>query len=232
MPTKLGSAPMIRLRQAVIAATNLTETVAELRDAFGLTVCFRDPGVAEFGLTNALMPIGDQLLEVVSPQHPGTAAGRLIERRGGNCGYMVMFEVDDLDRRMDLAREQGVRTVWSGDIIEHPVSIRGRHLHPKDVGAIISLDETEPWGSWHWAGPAWSAHRDVSVVTAIAGVTIGSDDVAATTQRWNDLELTVGLTATSSGPAGPGLDAIELVAADRQLARTSVTVAGVEFRLV
>ncbi len=223
---------MIRLRQAVIAATNLSDTVDELCDTFGLTVCFRDPGVAEFGLANALMPIGDQFLEVVSPQHPGTAAGRLIERRGGNCGYMVMFEVDDLDRRMDLAREQGVRTVWSGDLTEHPVSIRGRHLHPKDVGAIISLDETEPWGSWHWAGPAWSAHRDVSVVTAIAGVSIGSSDVAATAQRWRDIELTVGLTATSGGPQGTGVEVIELVAADRQRSGTSVTVAGVEFRLV
>ncbi len=223
---------MIRLRQAVIATTDLNATVDELCATLGLAVCFRDPGVAEFGLVNALMPIGDQLLEVVSPQHPGTAAGRLIERRGGNCGYMAMFEVDDLDRRMDLAGAQGVRTVWSGDIAEHPVSIRGRHLHPKDVGAIISLDETDPWGSWHWAGPAWSAHREVSVVTAIAGVVVGTDDIGATQRRWEQLELNVGIRAAPAGAHGPGLDAIELVAADRRRAGTTLVVAGIDFRLV
>ncbi len=223
---------MIRLRQAVIAAADLSSAVDELCAAFGLSVCFHDPGVAEFGLTNAVIPVGDQFIEVVSPLRPGTAAGRLIERRAGSCGYMAMFEVDDLDQRMERAAALGVRTVWSGEVAEHPVRIRGRHLHPKDVGMIVSLDETDPWGSWLWAGPAWSAHRDTAVVTAIAGVVVGAADPLAVTRRWDDLDLTVGMIARTSTSRGPGLEVIELVAADRRRAGSTSTIAGVEFRLV
>ena len=39
-------------------------------------VAFRDPGVAAFGLQNAVMPIGRTFLEVVSPVQEGTTAGR------------------------------------------------------------------------------------------------------------------------------------------------------------
>lgn len=224
---------MIRLRQVVIAATDLATTVDELGSELGLRVCFHDPSVAEFGLVNALMPIGDQFLEVVSPQRPNTAAGRLIERRGGNCGYMVMFEVDHLDRRMARAASLGMRTVWSGDVIEHPVSIRGRHLHPKDTGGVIvSLDETDPWGSWHWAGPAWSAHHDVSVVTAVAGGVVATDDPAVAEQRWDDLDLGVGIRFEPVAKRGFGLEVLELVAADRRRAGQELELAGVKFRLV
>ena len=56
---------------------------------------------------------------------------------------MVMFEVDDLDARMAALAVRRVRTVWSGD---YP-TIRGRHLHPGDIGgAIVSLDQTRPAG--------------------------------------------------------------------------------------
>ena len=65
----------VRLRQVVIAARDLEETVAHLTGIFGLDVCFRDPAVAEFGLVNAVMPVGDTFLEVVSPV-AGTAPAR------------------------------------------------------------------------------------------------------------------------------------------------------------
>src|SRR3954465_12474938 len=117
---------MIRLRQVVVAARDLDATVAALCAAPGLRVCCTDPSVGEFGLHNALLTVGDQFIEVVSPLCDGTAVGRLLDRRqGAVTAYMVMFEVDDLDRRMAAVAAAGVRTVWSGD---HP-HIRGRHLH-------------------------------------------------------------------------------------------------------
>jgi len=140
---------MIRLRQVVVAARDLDRTVDRMCTELGLTVCFRDPGVAEFGLHNALMTVGDQFIEVVSPLADGTAAGRLLDRRHAEVtAYMVMFEVDDLDTRMAALSAAGVRNVWSGDL----PSIRGRHLHPADLGgAIVSIDQPDPLGSWHWA---------------------------------------------------------------------------------
>jgi hypothetical protein len=40
---------MIRLRQVALAARHLDRTVDALCSEFGLTVCYRDPGVATFG---------------------------------------------------------------------------------------------------------------------------------------------------------------------------------------
>ncbi len=118
---------MLRLRQVVIAARDLEATVDRLCADLGLTVCFTDPSVAEFGLHNALLTVGDQFIEVVSPIADGTAAGRLLDRRqAAVTAYMVMFEVDDLDERMAALDAAGVRIVWSGDL----ATIRGRHLHP------------------------------------------------------------------------------------------------------
>ena len=120
---------MIRLRQVALVAHDLDEVVSQLCDQLGLTVCFTDPGVAAFGLRNALMMIGDQFLEVVSPTRGGTTAGRLLDKRGGDGGYMVLYEVDDLDEREAHLAEMGVRIVWRGDL----PTIRGRHLHPAHV---------------------------------------------------------------------------------------------------
>ncbi len=74
---------MIRLRQVALVAADLDPVVTQLSDTFGPSVCFRDPGVAEFGLHNALMVVGDQFLEVVSPTEPGTTCGRLLDKRHG-----------------------------------------------------------------------------------------------------------------------------------------------------
>ena len=57
----------MRLRQVVIVAHDLETTVGHLTAVLGIAVSFRDPGVAEFGLVNAVMPVGDTFLEVVSP---------------------------------------------------------------------------------------------------------------------------------------------------------------------
>ena len=117
---------MIRLRQVALVAGELDPVVGSLCEHFGLEVCFRDPGIATFGLHNALMTIGDQFLEAVAPTQDGTTAGRLLDRRGGDGGYMAIFEVDDLEERIGELEKAGIRTVWN---IDRP-DIRARHLHP------------------------------------------------------------------------------------------------------
>ncbi len=216
---------MLRLRQVVVAARDLDDTVRQLCQTLGLTVCFNDPGVAEFGLHNALLNVGDQFVEVVAPITDGTAAGRLLDRRrAAVTAYMVMFEVDDLDARMAMLTERGVRTVWSGDFD----MIRGRHLHPADIGgAIVSLDETHPAGSWLWAGPNWKAHVDNSLVTSIAGYTIAVDDPAAVTARWSQLGLNHAMRFV-----GGTQSEIELTATDRNGVRRSVALDQVTLRFV
>ena len=126
------------------------------------------------------MLIGDQFLEVVSPTRDGTTAGRLLERRArddgnGDGGYMAIYEVDDLDARVEHVQAAGVRVVWSIDL----PTIRARHLHPRDVGgALVSIDQPARRGEWPWGGPTWRAHDGNGVVSAIAGVSVGAADPA------------------------------------------------------
>jgi hypothetical protein len=218
---------MIRLRQVALVARDLG-VVDELCEAFGLEVCFRDPGVGEFGLHNALMTIGDQFLEVVSPTEDETTAGRLLQKRGGDGGYMAIYEVDDLDERMRHLHERGVRVVWSGNL----PTIRGRHLHPRDVGGtLVSIDQPVPQGSWTWGGPDWVAHP-AAAVTSIAGVTIGADDPDAMRSRWAELGLDASVRFVPAGPRGEGLDGMDLVARDRTRVGETTEICGVTITLV
>jgi Glyoxalase-like domain len=219
---------VIRLRQVALVGRELDPVVEEICDRFGLRVCYRDPGIASFGLHNALMTIGDQFLEVVAPIENGTTAGRLLDRRRGNGGYMAIFEVDDFDERLTLLDKLGIRAVWN---VDRP-DIRARHLHPRDIGgAIVSIDQPVPNGSWPWAGP-WTAHADTGVVTAIAGVTIGATDPAAMRARWADARLDHAVRFVPASDRGEGIDGVDLVAADRSRAGEPATIGGVEFRLV
>ena len=138
----------MRLRQVALAARDLDAVVDELRTALGIEVAFNDPGVAAFGLRNAVLPLGDTFLEVVSPQQADTAAGRYMARRGGDCGYMVMVQTEDTDADRRRAAALGVRVAWSVDLED----IRGTHLHPRDLGgALLSLDTAVPPAAWRWA---------------------------------------------------------------------------------
>jgi len=220
---------MFRLRQVALVAADLDAVVTQLCDTLGLSVCFNDPGVGEFGLHNALMVIGDQFLEVVSPIEPGTTAGRLLDKRGGDGGYMAIYECDDLDARLDHLASHDVRVVWAGDF----ATIRGRHLHPADVGgAIVSIDQPIPNGSWTWAGPDWQAHQDASVVSGIAGISVGARDVDAMSARWRELEVADAVEFIPAGERGEGIDLVDLVATDRSRRGETYDICGVTFRLV
>jgi hypothetical protein len=172
---------MMRLRQVVIAARDLDGAVADLTAVLGIRVGFNDPGVAEFGLVNAVMPVGDTFLEVVSPVSPSAPARRFLDRRGGDGGYMVMIQTSDLDADRRRAAELGVRVAWQIDLDD----IRGTHLHPADVGgAILSLDQPEPAPSWRWGGPKWTDAVRTDVTRAVIGVDLASDDPESLASQW------------------------------------------------
>jgi hypothetical protein len=176
-------ASRVRLRQAVLVAAELESVADQLREALGLGEPFRDPGVGLFGLENAVFALGDCFLEIVSPKEPGTAAGRYLERHGGDGGYMVMFDLEDLAAARARAAESGVRTVWEIDLPD----ISGTHLHPADIGgAIVSIDGSEPYGSWRWGGPDWTGQVGARGAPGrLAGVTLAVAEPAVTAARWS-----------------------------------------------
>jgi hypothetical protein len=170
------------LRQAVLAAGELEPVAAELRATLGLGEPFRDPGVGLFGLENTVFALGDCFLEIVSPTQPETAAGRYLQRHGGDCGYMVMFDLEYLPAARARAAEGGVRTVWEIDLPD----ICGTHLHPADIGAaIVSIDGSNPYGSWRWGGPEWTGQTGEGAAGRLAGVTLAVAEPAAVATRWS-----------------------------------------------
>jgi catechol 2,3-dioxygenase-like lactoylglutathione lyase family enzyme len=174
----------MQLRQIALVAGDLEKTVDDLCAVLGLEVCYRDPGVAEFGLANALMPIATSFLEVVSPQQPGTTAGRLLEKRRGDGGYMVIVQTDDLAADRKRVEALGIRTVWKAELADAATI----HLHPRDVGgAIVSLDQMRPPESWHWAGPEWREHLRSDVTRRMLGVEVQAADPAALAARWGQV---------------------------------------------
>lgn len=174
----------MRLRQIALVASELDPVVERLCAVLGIEVGFRDPGVREFGLVNAVMPIGDTFLEVVAPSREGTSAGRLLERRAGDGGYMVI--VQSQAREADRARidELGVRVVWEARLPD----AHGVHLHPRDVGgAILSLDWMDPPSSWKWGGPDWEAKVKTEVSREIVGTDLQAHDPETMAARWGEV---------------------------------------------
>jgi hypothetical protein len=162
----------------------LDSVVADFTAVLGIEVAFNDPSVKEFGLRNAVLPVGDTFLEVVSPIDPHATAERYLERRGGDGGYMLIIQCEDLDRRRERLARIGVRTVWKLDLPE----IRGTHLHPKDTGGtLLSLDEAKPPESWRWAGPRWHEHVRRARVEEIVAAEIQCADPAALARRWSQV---------------------------------------------
>ena len=167
-----------RLRQAVLAAHDLDAVAGRLRDELGLAEPFADPGIAHFGLRNAVFCLGDSFLEVVSPVRSDTAAGRLLERRGGDCGYMLMFQVGDLPAARERVRGQGVREVFEVSLPE----MREVHLHPADMrGAIVALSQPDPPPAWRWGGPDWDRR---SATGRLTGATVAVAQPASVATRW------------------------------------------------
>ena len=219
---------MIRLRQVALVARDLDAAIADAQRHLDVDVCFRDPGVAEFGLHNALFRIGDQFLEIVSPTTSGTTAGRLLDKAGGDCGYMALFEVDDLERRIAHLSSLGVRTVWQGDLRQ----IRGRHLHPKDTGGtLVSIDQPERPGEWHWAGPTWRGARPSGAATSISAVTIASPRVPELRNRWGQLGIDVDTRYADGSRDFDHLSAVAIAAASAAQRGSRFALCGVDFTL-
>jgi hypothetical protein len=216
--------PRVRLRQAVLAAADLEPVASALQTALGLAEPFRDPGVGEFGLSNVVFALGDCFLEVISPMRADTAAGRYLARHGGDGGYMAIFDLQDLEGARERAAQSDVRVVWQIDLPD----ISGTHLHPADMrGAIVSIDRSQPYGTWRWGGPQWTGQTGHGAPGQLAGMTVAVADPSAVAARWAHV---LG-APLADGPDGPrsaiALDGAELrfLATDHEQAEGLVEIA-------
>jgi hypothetical protein len=105
-------------------------------------------------------------------------------RRGGDSGYMVIFQVDELASARERLAKLGVRVVWEGK----QKGAATLHLHPRDIGgAIVSLDTMDEPGAWEWAGPKWREYARTEVTRAIVGAELESPEPLKLAARWSEV---------------------------------------------
>ncbi len=174
--------------------------VSDIAAIMGLTVCYRDPNVAHYGLENALLPIDTILLEVVAPFRDGTAAGRFIDKTKGHGGYMAIFACADPRERQNNAEAIGVRTTH---VIDQPPYL-GVQLHPRDCRAAFiefnhTADSDNIRGPYPPAGPGWLKVIRDDVTTALTDVVLTSPDPQGLADHWSRI---IGIPAgrTEAGP--------------------------------
>jgi hypothetical protein len=174
----------MRLRQVALVARELEPIVEDLCHVLGIDVAYNDPNVAVFGLVNAVMPVGDAFLEVVSPAQEETTAGRYLERRGGDGGYMLIFQTRDLGLERERIEKLGVRVVWEIDMGRAKVI----HLHPRDIGSsLVSFDQMAEWEAWEWAGPDWQSKVRRDSTAGIVAAELQSEDPERCAARWSEV---------------------------------------------
>jgi Glyoxalase-like domain len=243
---RLQQAPYLRLRQVCLVAADLARETALVKSMLGLEECHRDANVAKYGLENVLFPVGTNFIEIVSPTHPGTAAGRFLERHSGRYGYMVIMDCDDPARRQAHAQSLGVRIA---NVIRHD-GYFGVQLHPKDTGAaILEFNSTvggrDPMGAYAPAGLNWQRAIRDDVTRRLVAVEIECPDPGLLASRWSEIlerpvqDMSEGKyrIALDTGAINflPGvaqeavLAGIELEAA--QARDSTISVCGVRFRL-
>lgn len=226
----------IRLRQIAVVASDLRKAALDIQTVLGVETCYTDPGVKIFGLKNMLWPVGTQFLEVVTPIEDGTAGGRYIDRRGGDSGYMVITQVDDVERRRARAAELGVRVAFD---LDHPGDHRGVQLHPADTGgSFFEMDQMlmdggdAVDGPWYPAGKHWEPYVRTDITDGISAAELQSPEPDRLAARWSEI-AEIDLTADETGNPtmaldnatlrfveatdgrGEGLGGIDVIATDR-----------------
>lgn len=188
----------LRLRQICLVAPALGPAEADITALLGVPVCYRDPNVAAYGLENALWPLGPDILEVVAPTREGTAAGRFLERSGGEGGYMAIFDCEDAAAMQVHAESMGVRTA---NLIRH-AGYHGVQLHPKDCRAtMLEFSTTEGGealdGPYHPAGPDWTRIVRVEGLPRLMAAQVTAPNPAALAAHW----ARISCASVGDGPA-------------------------------
>jgi hypothetical protein len=213
----------MRLRQVALVARELERSVDDLCAVLGVDVAYNDPNVGIFGLVNAVMPVGNTFLEVVSPVQEGTTAGRYMERRGGDGGYMLILQTRDLGRERERIEKLRVRVVWEIDMEGAKVI----HLHPHDIGSsLVSFDQMSVWDAWEWAGPDWRSKVRLDSTTGIIAAELQAEDPERCAARWSEVlgtprrgleialdEGTIRFVEVADG-RGEGLGGVDVTATD------------------
>ncbi|MBW1893089.1 MAG: hypothetical protein JRF40_04555 [Deltaproteobacteria bacterium] len=179
------------IRQICLVADKLQPIIEDFSQVLKIENCYSDPQVDFFGLENVLLPIGTDFIEIVAPIRDNTPAGRYLERRSGNGGYMVLLQADSEETQassLTRAKEMGIRVAFEGTLETYHFL----QLHPADTGgSFLQIDwdsQNQHNGYWYNAGGnGWKEYVNRDTVSAIVAVELQAEEPAFLAQRWGEI---------------------------------------------
>ena len=128
---------MLKIEHVAIAVDDLEAAVTHYSDVWGLEVSHRER-VADQGVEEVMLRIGDTFLQLLGATGPDTTVGRFLERRGEGLHH-IAYEVDDLEATLASLKAKGVEMIDD----EPRLGGRGRmvaFVHPKsNHGLLVEL---------------------------------------------------------------------------------------------
>ena len=98
-----------RIEHVALAVADLDAAIEHYRDVWGLEVVHRET-VEDQGVEEALLPLRQSFLQLLSATRPETPVAKFIQRRGEGLHH-IAFEVDDLEAALGELRSKGVTVI-------------------------------------------------------------------------------------------------------------------------
>ncbi|KAF2009478.1 hypothetical protein BU24DRAFT_75694 [Aaosphaeria arxii CBS 175.79] len=202
-PRSENSPSPTRLRQIALVARDLECARRQLTHVIGTEVIYEDPAVGQWGLKNFLIPLGGEIIEVVSPVKENTTAGRQLDKRGDG-GYMIIMQTEDARKRREFIEKNSLsKVIWGYD---HGDTVCVQY-HPKGIkgGVIPELDSHAPspnnptplksrFSPWHACGsdhkvyyPGMKRASHLSLEGCVLRLAPGDVGHEAAARQWEEI---------------------------------------------
>jgi methylmalonyl-CoA/ethylmalonyl-CoA epimerase len=153
------------IHHVAVAVRNLDAALAFYRDILGLPVG-RQAVVADQGVKAALLPIGEDEIELLEPTNPAGGVARFLEKKGEGIHHLCV-ETTDIAAALVQAKaanlpliDQAPRQGLAGMI---------GFLHPGATQGVL-VELAQPAGGGHAHPPAGAGIRAIKVATYYVGV--------------------------------------------------------------
>lgn len=118
-----------------IAVKNLDEAIPFYENVFGLE-CYAVEEVADQKVKTAFFKVGDTKIELLEPTDEEGPIGKYIEKKGEGIHHMA-FAVKELDKKLKVAEEQGVRLI-DKQPRQGAEGLNIAFLHPKSTFGVLT----------------------------------------------------------------------------------------------
>ena len=111
MPTLPEAPARVRIRQIAVCAPDIRPVEREAEQLLNITPVHRDRPGAPIYMYNGVFAVGHTFLEILQPEREEAPTTKFLNKQGGAAGYMLILQVDDLDKARARCEAANVRVV-------------------------------------------------------------------------------------------------------------------------